>query len=219
MRKIGFIKEEQRTKLFEKAGIPILNGANLISIDIQPEYEKAFTFDSFGFGQMINQNYNELDSLTFLYNGADTLGMISEQEYRGWLIEDCGIEEDIIQNSYFYDKGYAFFRYCMDEGIDDNEIVDLVKFMIKHQINDSRDIDEQMWITFMQEYNLSQSSVRDLLENAGDLINVPDLMEQLQKYRGKIVLIGGGLKECLKEVEIALMALNKPYNLFTQYTY
>jgi len=219
MRKIGFIKEEERNKLFEKAGIPLLNGANLISIDIQPEYEKAFTFDTFSFGRMINENYNELDSLTFLYNGDDTVGGPSKNEYYYWLYEECGIEEEILNTAYFYDKGYAFFRYCMDEGIDDNEIVDLIKFMIKHQINDSRDINEQMWIIFMQEYNLDQSSVRDLLENAGDLINIPELMEQLQKYRGKIVLVGGGLKECLKEVEIALMALNKPYNLFTQYTY
>jgi hypothetical protein len=37
-------------------------------------------------------------------------------------------------------------------------------------------------------------------------------------YRG-IVVCGGGVNECLKEVEIALQALDKPYNVLTQYTY
>jgi hypothetical protein len=107
----------------------------------------------------------------------------------------------------------------MDEGIDDDNIVALVQYMIKHNINDSRDIDEEMWNGFMTETGADQSDVRDLLETAGDMINIPDLMEYLQNYGGKIYLTGGGINECLREVEIALMALQKPYNVLTQYTY
>jgi hypothetical protein len=218
MRREKFIKEQEQNRILEKSGISLLNNANLISIDIQPEYKSAFTFDNFSFGNMINENYEQLARLTFLFNGPE-LGMISEDEYKWWLIEDCGIDENIIYNSYFFDKGYAFFRYCIDEGIGDDDVVDLIKFMIRHNINDSRDIDEEMWNKFMQEYNHDQSEVRDLLEYADDMIHIPELMDYLKHYRQNIVLCGGGVQECLKEVEIALMAMDKPYRLFTKYCY
>ena len=44
-------------------------------------------------------------------------------------------------------------------------------------------------------------------------------MDVLKPYGGKLMLTGGGINECLKEVEIALLALDKPYNVLTQYTY
>lgn len=218
MRKEKFLKEQQRNKILENSGISLLKNADLISVDIQPAYEDFFSFDKYSFGQMINQSHDEVRRLTFLFNGPE-LGFPSEDEYKWWLIEDCGIDEEIIASAYFFDKGYAFFRYCMDEGVDDDDIVDLIKFMIRHNINDSRDIDEEMWNMFMQEYNHDQSEVRDLLEYADDMINVPDVMNFLENYSQNIVLCGGGLQECLKEVEIALMAMDKPYRLFTEYCY
>ena len=50
------------------------------------------------------------------------------------------------------------------------------------------------------------------------MINIPDLMDFLKRY-SNIVLTGGGINECLKEVEIALNSLDKPYKVLTQYTY
>jgi hypothetical protein len=144
--------------------------------------------------------------------------MIAEPEYKMWLLEN-GLNEDILDYARFYDKGYAFFRYCMDESIDENEIVNLVKYMMKHNINDSRNIDDEMWEGFMLEYGYESSEIFNLLESASDMIHVPDLMEFLQKYSGKVVVCGGGINECLKEVEIALMALNKNYNILTKFTY
>jgi len=43
-------------------------------------------------------------------------------------------------------------------------------------------------------------------------------MEFISKFNN-IVLTGGGINECLKEVEIALLALDKPFNILKQYTY
>lgn len=218
MKKDKLIKEQQRNRLLENSGISLIQNANLISVDIQPEYEKYIGFNVYSFMQFLNENYESLNSLTLLYNGADTMGMVSESEYIQWLFEH-GLDESVINIIKFYDKGYAFFRYCMDESIDDGEIVNLVKYMISHRINDSRDIDEDMWNGFMNEYGYSESQIRDLLETADDMINIPDLMDFLQNYGGRIVLCGGGINECLKEVEIALMVLNKPYNVLTKYTY
>lgn len=191
-------------------------GKTIINVDIQPEYENYISFNLNKWVHFINENSRQ-NRLIFLYNGADTIGMIDEYSFKEWLI-DLGINEDIIDNATFYDKGYAFFRYCMDSSIDEDNIVDLVKFMIKHNINDSRDIDEDMWNNYMEETNHDQQDVRDLLENAGDMINIPDLMDFLRNY-SNIILTGGGVNECLKEVEIALLSLNKTYNTLSEFVY
>jgi len=216
MRKAGLLKETQRHRMLETAGINSLQSTNLISVDIQQEYQDGFGFQPIYFGNMINTNYEAMNSLTFLFNGPD-LGFPTEEEYRWWLIEECGIEEEIINTAKFYDKGYAFFRYCMDEGIDDDELVDFIKFMIAHDINDSREINADMWTSFMQEYGYQD--IQDLLEPAEDMINIPDLMDFLKNYNGRLMVCGGGINECLKEVELALMVLDKPYNVLTEFTF
>lgn len=193
-----------------------LQGKTIINVDIQPEYKNYISFNLNEWVNFINTNA-VVNDIIFLYNGADTLGMIDEYSFKEWLI-DLGIDEDVVYNATFYDKGYAFFRYCMDNSIDEDNIVDLVKYMMKHDINDSRDIDEDMWNDYMEETNHSQEDVRDLLENANDMINIPDLMDFLKKY-SNIVLTGGGINECLKEVEIALLSLDKPYNTLSKFVY
>lgn len=217
MRKKQFLKEQQRNKLLEDSGVNLVYGANLISVDIQPAYENAFTFDIYSYVKFLNENYKYLNSLTFLFNGPD-LGYPDENEYKWWLIEN-GLDENIVEQSTFFDKGYAFFRFCLDKGIDDEELVNLIKFMISNNINDSRDIDQEMWNNFMQEYDYDESEIRDLLGIADDMVSIPDLMDFLRNYNNKLVLCGGGINECLKEVEIALMALDKKYNVLTKFTY
>lgn len=191
-------------------------GKTIINVDIQPEYEKWFSFDVESWVQFINESAKN-NKIVFLYNGEDTLGMVSENDYKHWLY-DLGIDEEIIYSATFYDKGYAFFRYCMDSNIDEDSIVDLVRFMIRHDINDSREINNDMWNEYMEETNHTQEDVRELLENAGDMLSIPDLMDFLQGYNN-IVLTGGGVDECLKEVEIALLALDKQFNILSKFTY
>ena len=192
-----------------------VEGKHLVVVDIQPEYKDYFNFDSFKFINFLNENYEKFSNITFLYNGADTLGMISESDYKMWLIEN-GLEEEVLDYIDFYDKGYAFFRYCMDEGVDDEQISNLVKFMMENNINDSRDIDEDMWKAFVSQYG--DEDLRDLMEHADDMIHIPDLIDEVKNYTN-VVLTGGGINECLKEVEIAFSALNKPYSIFSEFTY
>lgn len=194
----------------------VLNGKTIINVDIQPEYGDYITFDVKSWVNFINKS-SKANKIIFLYNGEDTMGMVNEHDYKIWLL-DHGIKESVIINSRFYDKGYAFFRYCMDSGIDERNVADLVKFMSLHDINDSRMIDGEMWNKYMTETNHDQTDVRELLENADDMVSIPDLMDFLKNFNN-IVLTGGGINECLKEVEIALLALEKPFNILTQYTY
>lgn len=192
----------------------LLNNKTIINVDIQPEYEEYLSFDKNEWADFINNNY-ESNDIIFLYNGKETLDMIDENSYKMWLL-NLGIYEEVFYFSKFFDKEYAYFRFCLDESMDEEKIVNIVKFMIKYNINDSRDIDENMWDIFMKEYG--HEDIKELLETAGDMINIPDLMDFL-KYHSNIVLLGGGINECLKEVEIALKSLNKKYEILSQFTF
>jgi len=44
-------------------------------------------------------------------------------------------------------------------------------------------------------------------------------MDFLKNYNGRLMVCGGGINECLKEVELALMVLDKPYNVLTEFTF
>lgn len=189
----------------------------LISVDIQPEYyHKSVKVGGFNDnilnGLISALNSNAYNKKVILYNGADTIGMISLADYQMWLL-DNGLEEDKLNECLFYDKGYAFFRFVMDSGIDEDDIVLLVKFMQANNITDSRDITESgLWDKFMQEYD--KLELRELLEDAADCINIPDLMDWLNSHvKGDTIeLIGGGQNECLKECEIALKSLGINYS-------
>lgn len=209
----SIINRKSKFRLTENS----VQNKTIINVDIQPEYSKWITFNINEWANFINKSSRN-NKLVFLFNGEDTLGMININDYRDWLIMDLGIDEDVIYNAEFYDKGYAFFRYCMDNSIDEEVIVRLVKFMVANNINDSREIDEDMWANFATSNGVDTDTVRELLEHSDDMISIPDLMEYLNQY-SNIVLTGGGINECLKEVEIALLALNKNFNVLTQYIY
>ena len=190
------------------------SGKHFVVVDVQPEYEKYISF----VGELvryINTNYESMSKLTFLYNGYDTLGMVSENDYKYWWLEH-GLDENIIDGAEFYDKGYAFFRYCIDNSIDEDNIVDLVRFMYQRDVNDTRDMTPEFWDEFIDLHG--DEEIRELLEFSGDAINLPSLIDEIKDYRG-VVLCGGGINECLKEVEIAFKALDKPYSVLSKFTY
>lgn len=191
------------------------SGKTIMNVDIQDDYRSAIHFDLNEWVEFINKT-NEENLIVFLYNGEE-IGGPSENEYIMWLL-DLGISEGVITDSYFYDKGYAFFRYCMDSGIDEELIAELIKFMIKKGVNDSRDLNEDLWDEFIDESEHDINDIREILEYADDMVYIPELIDFL-KYYNNIVLLGGGLDECLKEVEIALMAINKNYEIFNKYVY
>ena len=214
MQKSKFKLHEQINRIHELSGNNMVSGKHLVVVDIQPEYEQWCKHILPEFVDFLNENYESLNRLTFLYNG-NSIGMISEGEYQNWWL-DNGLSEDVIYSSRFYDKGYAFFRYCMDEGIDDETIVNLIKYMIEKDVFDTRELDKEFWDEYVERYGAAH--IRELLEFAGDSMNIPDLMDELQNYNN-IVLCGGGIDECLKEVEIALQVLDKHYIVLTKYTY
>ena len=190
-------------------------GRHLIVVDVQPEYAPWMHGMQTDLFEYINTHIHELSDLTFLYNGEDTMGMVSEDEFVYWMI-DNGLDEEIAQRARLYDKGYAFFRNCMDRGGDDEELVNLVKFMRDNDITDSREMDKNFWKAFVKQYG--SKNIRELMEDSEDCINIPDLMDFLEPFNN-VVLVGGGINECLKEVELAMDALDKNYETWHKFTY
>jgi hypothetical protein len=184
---------------------------SLIVVDIQPEYKSYIPF----LKEWVAYINKTKQPITFLYNGEDTLGMVSEYDYQDWLI-DIGVKQSVVENATFYDKGYAFFRNCMDKGIDHDDTVGLVKLMYESGVNDSRDLNKDFWNEYIAQNG--SEHLREAMEGSEDCISIPDLMDFLQPYNN-ITLCGGGIEQCLKEVEIALDALGKKYKVLHQYTY
>ncbi len=210
-------------KLTEDIPPPIreesVTGKTFIVVDVQPEYEKTMPSSMVReLIQFIHENYEQMGHLVFLYNGAETLGMIDETSYKMWWIEN-GLDENIVDQADFYDKGYAFFRYCMDSGTSEDATTNFVRFMYENDIRDSREMNREMWAKYLREYRRTdRKEVMDLLRHASDCVHVPDLMDYLKRYTN-LAICGGAVNECLKEVEIALQALRKPYDVISRFTY
>lgn len=210
-----FINEKNIGKIIRYV-LENYSGNILMCVDIQPSYENFFSFDKYEFGQLLNNNnYNQI---IYLYNGPD-LGMEGEDEIISWLYNECEVEEDVIDKIIFFEKGYAFFRYLMDNYVDETSIVSIIQFMIKNGFVDSRDLSEEDWNEYVtQNKNVQSEEVREYLENNEDAIFIPDLIDFLKKYNN-ISICGGGKDECLYEVEIALEALGKKYKEINEFIY
>lgn len=194
-------------------------GKTFMVVDVQPEYQRAMPSNMVReLVKFITEHYEEMGQLVFLYNGAETLDMIDETSYKMWWIEN-GLDEMIVDQADFYDKGYAFFRYCMDSGGSEDATANFVRFMYENDIRDSRDMTREMWAKYLREYRrIDRKEIMDLLRHQSDCVHIPDLMDYLRRYTN-LVICGGGINECLKEVEIALKALRKPYEVMDAFTY
>lgn len=193
-----------------------MSGKSLIVVDIQPEYKKFMPSKLVdNLIRYITEKFDKLHQVLFLYNGEE-LGMISEDDYKIWLI-DNGLEEELVDQCHFFDKGYAFFRNIMNQGFDDDAIGALIQYMIKHKIRDSRDMADVDWDSYLREKD-SDVAVKEFIKDNEDAIYIPELVDFLKPINN-IALCGGGVDECLKEVEFVLDALKKPYELIKRYSY
>jgi hypothetical protein len=204
-------------KLFEKYSQLDVKGKTLLIVDIQPAYQRWISFSMFSFIQFINKNYDKFNKIIFFFNGPE-MGYENEYDYKTWLYEH-EIDEEVFDYANFYDKGYNFFRTCIDAGIYEEDTVKFLKFMLNKNIHDSRYIEKKDWIEFVK-LHPDAIILRDLLEGSEDCIWIPDLIDYIEdNVDDDILLCGGHATECLKEVEIALLVLNKNYQILKEFTY
>ena len=186
----------------------------LVVVDIQPEYESNTTFD---IGDMLRSAAEDYSSVLFLFNGEDTLGMVSESALKNFYFEKLDYDEEVfdelLSKSEFFDKGYGFFRDVMDSSVcfDRTSIVKIVKYMIDNDIRDIRELEEED----VDAIGVSELLVDDL-EDYG--FWVPELEEVLPQWNGSD-LAGGSRNECMAEVEILGAAQGLSFNHVDQFIY
>ncbi len=205
-------------KLFEikKPSTNLNEGANtkVILIDFQPEYENAV-----GYGAALSNvteylNKNKPSNVLIFYNGPE-LGFEQTpdsilQHYIGY-----GLDGEEGDSFTFRDKSYAFFRSWMDEGIDVNTIIKVIRNMVIQRKYDSRDIEEDEMRSIVGEDEYENYS--DIIES--DPLSIPDIaLDELKSYSGAL-MGGGGRDECLREVQILMNAFNIKYKMVDTWIY
>ena len=189
------------------------NGKSLICVDIQKEYAKFFGFEPEDFFKFLKSAIKKYDSVYYLYNGPD-LGYGDENDLKSWMVEECGFREKDLDNLTFFDKGYGWFRSCMDRSdFSKDDIIKIVKFMIDNDLSDTEEITEDQWT----ELGVN-SELKKWYET--EPIYIPeDFAEFLKDIHTKIDCVGGKDEECIDEVEIMLSALSKSHSRIDEWVY
>jgi len=172
----------------------------LVICDVQPAYKDHIFFMK-DFREFVSQ-YQEV---LVLYVGPslaqDRIGQVAN-----YLMRHGSFKHKEVLNFKYFDKSYAFFRDMMDSGFDDDDIIKVVRHMIKKRVYDLRDVKN---IHCLKVENLDPDRTN---------VYIPDLRWILPKW-DHFDLCGGGREECLKEVELLSTALNLNFNTVPQFVY
>jgi len=190
---------------------------NLIVVDIQPSYKNHI---SFSVTELLNNIKEEdYDNILWLFNGPD-MGFEDSDEINWWLSNKIEDEEDEYFFDFFsdivnyYEKGYGFFRDLMGN-VDDDKIIEIGKYMIKKNLNDMRELNEEDI-----KYLINKGIEEEYLNGDNHFFAIPDVKDELDYLRGKeIIMIGGGEYECLLEIELLMKMLEIPYKIDNSYVY
>jgi hypothetical protein len=196
-------------KTFESLG-----SVNLLVVDVQPAYEKFFDArDYLSYISQLMGRMNFNGRVLYLYNGPE-LGYESEPELMDWMV-DNGFPEDMLGYVEFFDKGYGWFRYCMDQG-KRNELVDLLKWMLSNGVDYTEEMDEEQWSDFISG-DPDREDLRELIDADGG-VPLPSVTDEL-KNLSRLQVMGGKDTECLAEILILLDALEIDYEELDDYIY
>lgn len=177
----------------------------LVIVDIQPAYSKAIYFME-EFAQFVPQ-YDQILNLYVGELSGDTKQTIAKFYYQN------RVPKEIIYKMRWFDKGYAFFRDMMDARMCymRDDIVRLVRFMIRKKVNDSREL-TQLQVAKLKIPDYTYDKLEDYY------MGIPNIRWILPKWNG-CDICGGGLNECLEEVLILADALKLQYNVVNQFVY
>lgn len=106
------------------------------------------------------------------------------------------------------DKGYAWFRSYMDEGVPPATIIKMIRYLYQHKLNDASQLDYDDYVAIMGNNRL-------IGENF--VINWTSVA-QLKRFDGAY-LVGGARNECLREVELLMNAFNIKYKRIDSLVY
>lgn len=192
-------------------------GANrkVILVDFQPAYDNGVSADYQNALSTAMEDLSRIkphDILAF-YNGPE-LGFDDTDESVLEHFIEYGLDEEVGYNITFRDKVYAFFRSWMDDGIDTNTIIKIIRHLVMTGRNDSREIEEDEMIEL-----IGEDEYENVSHMIDDPITIPDIaINELKSYTGAL-MGGGGRDECMREIQILMSAFNIKYKMVDGWTY
>ena len=182
---------------------------SVILVDFQEGYKNAGGYDS-AIGNAVAYINKKQPQVTAFYNGAD-VGFDDQPDDIMWHYMEHGLDEDLAHLFTFKEKSYAWLRSWMDQGVDHSTIIKVVRYLVVNDMNDSRDIDEEVFLELVG-------------EDGGewmfdDGIYIPDINIGTLKSLSGSLLGGGGEHECLKEMELLMYAFNIRYKRVGNWVY
>lgn len=171
----------------------------LISVDIQPQYERWFSFKTYEYIDFLNSSVSDI---LFFFNGPETVGEDSKSNIVEWLFEN-GLNQKKFNDIVWIDKGYGFFRSWMDMGMSEHHMIKAIRYMAQKRKIDSRDIELEEW---QELYGDEWDDVEYII--TADDIFMPDInISTIRRFRNAWIA-GGGKCECLKEIKLYMSAFN-----------
>jgi hypothetical protein len=115
-------------------------------------------------------------------------------------------------------KQYNFFREIMETYENDEFIIDLARLMMAHKVFDAREIEDldsyEEFDELFEEHSIHPDFHSELFWIPIELID--SLRENIQDG---VSVVGGGRKQCLKEVCLLLDILDIKHTVIPEYTY
>lgn len=195
----------------------LMEGDNrkMIVVDIQPFYHRHHKNIT---PKLIGHVNNSSGNVLWFHNGCNVGIEDTVREQKEYLLE-WGMDEDRIDDIDFVEKDYAFFRGWMDTGIDEDIIIATGKYMIKKNINDSRDLEVKDFMKFLPRPYRDTFTDEDELFDKDDALIIPDIDLNLLKRYNNAYLVGGGKNECLEEIRLLMEMLNMRYKKLQKFIY
>jgi hypothetical protein len=168
----------------------------LIIVDIQPAHSKFIDFDMSDFISWLNDS--DFDEIYCFYNGSE-LGYDDDDVAIKYWYQSWGLDYDV--DIQFFEKNYGWFRDFMED-IGEDDIISIGKYMIEHDIVDSRDF-KKLDIKILDEKDIDISP----LVTGHLVMYLPELQFYISNNiysRDTITTCGGGVDECYKEVLMLL---------------
>ena len=190
---------------------------SVILVDFQPAYQTEDVDYDGAIERAIQYINKKQPSVTAFYNGQE-VGIEDTNREVLWHYMEHGLNEDLTHLFTFKEKSYAWLRNWMDQGVDPATIIKVVRYMVMHDMNDSRLIADQV------EDGGEEIFLKLVGDDGGDWmlddpIFLPDIsIATLQTLSGS--LLGGGYRhQCLLEMQLFMNAFNIKYKLVQDWIY
>lgn len=185
------------------------NTEGLLLVDLQPAYLGR---GSCGLMQRVFEHIDALPEhtpLIAMYVHEELSNNFLEDVQQFW--RDQGARDELIDRIQWVEKDYAFLRGWMDNGVDDDTIVSVLRTMQDLRKTDSRELDEGL----LEELAPRRPRYDPLIASH----YVYDAVRAMRRRASRWFTCGGGLNECLKEVELVLDAQQVNYEQLAHLTY